>query len=36
MDCTSNGPIGLTATAQQTKIIAIEVGDITRNEAVTG
>jgi hypothetical protein len=36
MDCTNNGPVGLTVTAQQTKIIAIKVGDITSNEPVSG
>lgn len=36
MDCTNNGPAGLTVSAQQTKIIAIKVGDVTSNEAVTG
>jgi hypothetical protein len=35
MDCTNNGA-GLTVSAIQSKIIAIKVGDITGNEAVTG
>jgi hypothetical protein len=34
--CTNNMPITGTATAQQTKIIAIKVGDITSNTAVSG
>ena len=35
LSCTNNMPVG-TVTAQQTKIIAIKVGDITSNTAVTG
>jgi trimeric autotransporter adhesin len=35
MDCTNNGA-GITVSAIQSKIIAIKVGDITGNEAVTG
>ena len=34
--CTNHGPISTSPTAQQTKIIAIKVGDITSNTAVTG
>lgn len=34
--CTNNMPATATATAQETKIIAIKVGDITSNTAVTG
>jgi hypothetical protein len=34
--CSNNMPITGTATAQQTKIIAIKVGDITANTAVSG
>jgi hypothetical protein len=34
--CTNSMPATATATAQETKIIAIKVGDITNNTAVTG
>jgi hypothetical protein len=34
--CTNNMPITGTATARQTKIIAIRVGNITSNTAVSG
>lgn len=34
--CTNQGPIGTSPTAQETKIIAIKVGEITSNTAVSG